>query len=72
VAVLGPRGGRRLIGVQQSNSAGAGRNGHTQGMRVIVGGRRGVAIRGGGIGGMVLTFALRRLLQQRAARRVGY
>jgi len=44
-------------------------------MRVIVGARRGVAIRGGGIGGiggMVLTFALRRLLQQRAARRVGY
>jgi len=41
-------------------------------MRIIGGGRRGVAIRGGGIGGMVLTFALRRLLQQRAARRVGY
>jgi len=37
-------------------------------MRMYLGGRRGVVIRGGGVGGMVLGFALRRFLRRRAQR----
>ena len=39
--------------------------------RVLLGGRRGVVIRGGGMGGMVLGLVLRRLLRNRARQR-GY
>ena len=36
--------------------------------RVFIGGRRGVIIRGGGVGGMVAGFVLRRILRRRAQR----
>jgi hypothetical protein len=39
--------------------------------RVLLGGRRGVVIRGGGMGGMVLGLVLRRFLRNRARQR-GY
>jgi hypothetical protein len=37
--------------------------------RMLIGGRRGVVIRGGGVGGMVAGMVLRRFLRQRAQRR---
>jgi hypothetical protein len=40
--------------------------------RVLLGGRRGVVIRGGGVGGMVLGLVLRRFLRNRARRRGSY
>ena len=40
--------------------------------RMFLGGRRGVVIRGGGIGGMAAGFVLRRMLRRRALRRNGY
>ncbi len=37
--------------------------------RVLIGGRRGVVVRGGGLGGMVLGLVLRRVVRQQARRR---
>ena len=37
--------------------------------RVLIGGRRGVVIRGGGLGGMVLGLVLRRVVRQQARNR---
>ena len=40
--------------------------------RVLIGGRRGVVIRSGGVGGRVAGMVLRRFLKRRAQRSVGY
>jgi len=37
--------------------------------RVLIGGRRGVVIRGGGLGGMVLGLVLRRVVRHQARNR---
>ncbi len=39
--------------------------------RVLIGGRRGFVVRGGGAGGMLFGFLLRRFLRRRAQRRAG-